>query len=299
MGNPMGTTLRAWRDRLSPEAAGLPRRAARRSPGLRREELAELAGISVDYVVRLEQGRARTPSDQVVAALARALRLNAEERGHLYRLAGLQPPAEGRVVDTLPPGMARLLARLGDVPVAVFAADWTLVWWNPSWAGLFGDPSGIAPEARNLVRLRFPVAEDRGRLTNWPVIPADAEAADRALVADLRQASARYPDDPRLAALVARTLAGNARFAAFWAEGLVGRHAEDRKLIRHPVAGDITVDCDVLIDGSTDLKVIAYTAVPGSEDEAKLRSVGAGGGVRASHAATAPAGTGGAAEAVA
>lgn len=271
--NQLGTTLRAWRDRLSPDVAGLPRRTARRTPGLRREELAELAGISVDYVVRLEQGRASTPSDQVVGALARALRLDADERGHLYRLAGLQAPPEGEVVDRLPPGMARLLARLADIPVAVFAADWTLVWWNQYWAGLFGDPSTIAPEVRNLVRLRFPVADDRGRLTSWPVIPANAEAADRALVADLRQASARYPDDPRLAALVSRTLAGNARFANFWVEGVVGRHAEDQKLIRHPRVGDITVDCDVLTDGDTDLKVIAYTAVPGSEDEAKLRMV--------------------------
>ncbi|ACZ32154.1 transcriptional regulator, XRE family [Xylanimonas cellulosilytica DSM 15894] len=271
--NRLGATLRAWRDRLSPEVAGLPGRAARRSPGLRREDVAELAGISVDYVVRLEQGRASAPSDQVVAALARALRLDVDERGHLYRLAGLRPPSEGPFPDRLPPGMARLLARLADVPVAVFAADWTLVWWNPHWAALFGDPTRFSPDARNLVRLRFPVAEDRGRLTSWPVIPADAEAADRALVADLRQASGRYPDDPRLTALVTRTLAGNTRFAKFWTEGTVGRHAEDRKLVRHPDVGDITVDCDVLTDEGTDLKVVAYTAAPGSEDETRLRTV--------------------------
>lgn len=271
--NRLGTTLRAWRDRLSPETAGLSRRAVRRSPGLRREELAELAGISVDYVVRLEQGRASAPSDQVVAALSRALQLDPDERAHLYRLAGLHPPTTGPIVDRLPPGMVRLLSRMSDVPVAVFAADWTLVWWNPHWAGLFGDPHDIAPEARNLVRLRFPVAEDRGRLTAWPVVPANAEAADRALVADLRQASARYPDDVRLAALVRRTLAGNARFSAFWAEGAVGRHAEDRKVVRHPLVGDIAVDCDVLADGDTDLKIVAYTAVPGSDDEARLARV--------------------------
>ncbi|NMF28738.1 helix-turn-helix domain-containing protein [Cellulosimicrobium aquatile] len=271
--NRLGTTLRAWRDRLSPQVAGLPRRAGTRAPGLRREDLAELAGVSVDYVVRLEQGRASTPSDQVVAALARALQLDPDERSHLYRLAGLSTPSPGHVVDRIPPGMHRLLTRLDDTPVAVFAADWRLVWWNQPWAGLFGDPSHLDAEVRNLVRLRFPVADDRGRLTSWPVIPADAEASDRALVADLRRASARYPDDPRLGALVSRTLTGNPRFARFWADGTVARHAEDQKRIRHPEVGEIVVDCDVLTDGDTDLKVIAYTAAPGSESERKLRAV--------------------------
>jgi len=271
--NRLGTTIRAWRDRLSPQVAGLPRRSGGRSPGLRREDLAELAGISVDYVVRLEQGRATTPSDQVVAALARALRLDADERSHLYQLAGLSAPSRGQVIDRMPPGMQRLVTRLADTPVAVFAADWSLVWWNEPWAGLFGDPSSLDPQVRNLVRLRFPVADDRGKLTSWPVIPADAEASDRALVADLRRASARYPEDPRVSALVSRTLAGNARFARFWAEGAVSRHAEDQKRIRHPEVGEIIVDCDVLTDGDTDLKVIAYTATPGSESERKLRMV--------------------------
>lgn len=269
--NHLGMTLRAWRDRLSPEAAGLPERGRRRSSGLRREDVAELAGISVDYVVRLEQGRATTPSEQVVRALACALRLSAEERDHLYRLAGLQAPQHSLVIDQIPAGTRRLLTRLADIPVAVFAADWSLVWWNQHWAALFGDPSRVAPEARNLVRLRFPVAEDRGKLTSWPVIPTNAEAADRALVADLRRASARYPDDPRLAALVARTLAGNARFAQFWADGTVGRHNGNQKTIRHPELGDIVVDCDVLTDADTELKLLAYTAAPGSDDETKLK----------------------------
>lgn len=268
--HPLGATLRAWRDRLTPSAVGLPERGGRRSSGLRREDVAELAGISVDYVVRLEQGRATSPSDQVLRALARSLQLTAPERDHLYRLAGVQSPSIGRIVDQVPPGTRRLLTRMADIPVAIFAADWSLVWWNQRWAALFGDPSQVTPEARNLVRLRFPVAEDRGWLVNWPVIPADAESADRALAADLRRASARYPDDPRLSALLARTLAGNARFAAFWADGAVGRHNGNQKTVRHPSVGDIVVDCDVLTDADTDLKVLAYTAAPGSEDEARL-----------------------------
>jgi PAS domain-containing protein len=272
--NQMGATLRAWRDRLSPETVGLPVDRARRSPGLRREELAELAGLSVDYLVRLEQGRALSPSGQVVGSLARALRLSQDERAHLHRLAGLVPPQDQRVVDDIPLSMQRLLTLLDSTPVAVFAADWRLVWWNPRWVALFGEPTKISAEERNLVRLRFPVESDRGRLTSWPVIPDNAEAADRALVADLRQAAVRFPDDPRVSDLVAGRVAGNPRFAAFWAEGAVGRHAEDRKTIRHPVIGEVSVDSDDLTDGDTDLKIVAYTAVPGSEDEAKLQLAG-------------------------
>ncbi|MEF9907179.1 helix-turn-helix transcriptional regulator [Streptomyces sp. P9-A2] len=272
--NQLGATLRAWRDRLSPEAVGLPVDRARRSPGLRREELAELAGLSVDYLVRLEQGRAVNPSEQIVGSLARALQLSQDERDHLHRLAGFRPPQDRRVVDDIPPSMRRLLTLLDSTPVAVFAADWQLVWWNPRWAALFGEPTRIGAEERNLVRLRFPVASDRGRLTSWPVIPVNAEAADRALVADLRRAAARFPDDPRVSELVAGRVAGNPRFAAFWADAAVGRHAEDRKTIRHPVIGEVSVDCDVLTDGDTDLKVVAYTAVPGSEDESKLELAG-------------------------
>jgi len=266
----LGATIHAWRDRLAPAAAGLPSGRARRAAGLRREDLAELAGVSVDYVVRLEQGRATSPSAQVVSALARALQLSRQERDHLYRLAGLQPPQDGTITEHIPPGMQRVLTRLGETPVSVFAADWQLIWWNRSWAALLGDPSGVPAEDRNLVKARFPVAGRRSQFTGWPVVSEDAEATDRAVVADLRRASARYPGDARLAELIRRTLDGNQRFAQLWHDGAVARHTEDHKTIKHPDIGDITVDCDVLNDGDTDLKIVIYTVVPGSEDETKL-----------------------------
>src|ERR1700748_715447 len=112
----LGATIRAWRDRLTPADAGLPAGRARRAAGLRREELADLAGVSVDYVVRLEQGRATTPSAQVVSALARALRLSRQERDHLYRLAGLQPPLDGMINDHIPPGTPRVPTPPGGDP---------------------------------------------------------------------------------------------------------------------------------------------------------------------------------------
>ena len=263
--------LRAWRDRLSPAAVGLPAARARRAVGLRREDLSDLAGISVDYLVRLEQGRAERPSAQVIAALARALQLTLDERDHLYRLAGLAPPSDGMIADHIPPGMQRLLIRPGETPLGVFSADWRLIWWNQSWTALLGDPSAVPPDRRSLVRSRFPVAGDAGQITTHRVIAENAEATDRAVVADLRRAAGRFAADRRLAALIHGRLEGNPRFAQLWRDGVVAGHREDRKTICHPDAGDITVDCDVLSDSDTDLKVVIYTTEPGSQDETKLR----------------------------
>src|SRR3954466_9834998 len=170
----LGPTIRAWRDRLPPSAAALPVGRTRRAAGLRREELAELAGMSVDYVVRLEQGRATTPSAQVVASLARALQLSTAERDHLYRLGHPGPPADGAISSHIPPGVHRVLARLGDVAVAVFAADWQLIWWNRGWAALLGDPSSSPPQLRNFARDRFPVDAGPARLALWPVSELDS-----------------------------------------------------------------------------------------------------------------------------
>jgi hypothetical protein len=193
-----------------------------------------------------KQGRATTPSGQVVAALARALQLTRAERDHLYSLAGLQPPGDRVISDHISPGVQRLLTRLGDMSVAVFAADWRLLWWSRSWAALLGDPSSAAPEDRNFVRSRFPIPASRGRLEAWPVRSSNPEATDRAIVADLRRASARYPEDCRLAELLHSTIDGNSLFAQLWRADAVGEHAEDRKTIEHPIVGDVIVDCDVL-----------------------------------------------------
>jgi transcriptional regulator with XRE-family HTH domain len=270
-GTGLGAMIRAWRDRLPPSAAALPVARGRRAAGLRREELADLAGVSVDYVVRLEQGRATTPSRSVVASLARALQLSTAERDHLYRLAQLVPPANSAISDHLPPGMQRVLARLGDVAVAVFAADWQLVWWNRGWAALLGDPSASPPRLRNFARDRFPVDAGPACLALWPVTEQDRDATDAAVVSDLRRATGRFPQHTRLAVLIRELSAGNRRFAELWTTGEVAAHREDHKTIDHPSVGLITVDCDVLTDGDSELKIVIMTAAPGSEDETKLR----------------------------
>jgi transcriptional regulator with XRE-family HTH domain len=267
----LGATLRAWRDRLPPAAAGLPSGRARRARGLRREELAELAGISVDYVVRLEQQRATTPSAQVVAALARALWLTNTERDHLYRLARLAPPADAEISDHIPPGLHRVLSRLGDTAVAVFAADWQLIWWNSGWAGLLGDPSSTPPALRNFARDSFPVDGDGPRLSQWPVTSLALDTVEAAIVSDLRRATGRFPNNSRLTMLIQVLTAGNQRFAELWASGAVSAHREDHKIIEHPAVGPIAVDCDVMTDGDAELKIVLLTAAPDTGDETKLR----------------------------
>ncbi|MFI1035466.1 helix-turn-helix transcriptional regulator [Streptomyces sp. NPDC020951] len=267
----LGEMIRTWRNRLPPSAVALPVGPARRAIGLRREELAGLAGVSVDYLVRLEQGRATAPSAPVVASLARALQLSTAERDHLYRLAHLVPPADGAISSHISPGVQRVLSRLGDVAVAVFAADWQLIWWNRSWAALFGDPLSVPPHLRNFARERFPVGEGTVHLGRWPVIELDRDATDAAIVSDLRRATGRFPRDAHLAELVRELSAGNQRFAELWATGAVAARREDHKTVEHPSVGPVSVDCDVLTDGESDLKIVIMTAVPGSTDETKLK----------------------------
>jgi transcriptional regulator with XRE-family HTH domain len=270
-GTGLGAMIRTWRDRLPPSAAGLPVARGRRTTGLRREELAELAGVSVDYVVRLEQGRATTPSASVVAALARALQLSTAERDHLYRLAQLVAPADGTIGDHLPPSVQRVLIRLRDVPVAAFAADWQMVWWNQSWTALLGDPSAVPPRLRNFARDRFPVDAGQTSIARWPVTESDPDTTDAALVSDLRRATGRFPRDRRLATLIRELNAGNERFAELWATGEVAVNRNVHKTVDHPSVGPITVDCDILTDGDSELKIVIMTAAPGSEDESRLQ----------------------------
>ncbi|MFC4120585.1 helix-turn-helix transcriptional regulator [Nonomuraea zeae] len=260
-----GQALRRWRDRVPPEAAGLPSGGQRRAAGLRREELGLLAGISVDYVTRLEQGRAANPSAQVVEALARALRLSGAERAHLFRLAGLAPPGPETVPAYLTSSVQRLLDRLSGTPVAVYDASWTLLVANRPYAALMGDPSGWRGNQRNGVWRHFLGSGGRVRHTtqSQPVFEA-------ALVADLRTASGRYPADQGLRRLIAELRAGSDRFAELWDSGAVGRHEAARKTIDHPQAGALTLDCDVLTVAGSDLRIMIYTAEPGTEDAERL-----------------------------
>lgn len=257
-------TLRGWRDRLTPAEVGLPGGLRRRSPGLRREELALLAGVSADYLTRLEQGRAAAPSRQVVGALARALRLSTEEADHLHLLAGLAPPVGG-TSRHLTPGVQRLLDRLADTPVAVFDAGWHLLAANQVWAAAFGDPTGWEGRGRNVIWRHFTGAPTRVEQT-----PEQATAFSAALVADLRVVTGLHPDDAELQQLVAALRASSAHFRSLWEAGAHGAHTSSRKVLVHPAVGRVELDCDVLTVAGSDLHVVAYTAAPGTADAARL-----------------------------
>ncbi|WP_405641089.1 helix-turn-helix transcriptional regulator [Streptomyces sp. NBC_00019] len=264
----LGQALRRWRDRVAPETAGLPAGGQRRAAGLRREELALLAGISVDYVTRLEQGRAASPSRQVVEALARALRLSRDERGYLFRLAGLVPPGPETVPGYITPSVQRLLDRLVGTPVGVSDAAMTLLVANPMYAALMGDPSGLRGFERNGVWRNFLGAPGRVRHT-----PEERRAFEAAMVAELRSTASRYPADPQLRRLIAELRAGSERFAELWDAGVVGRLEASRKTIEHPQVGLVTLDCDLLRVEGNDLHILVYSAEPGTEAAEKLELV--------------------------
>ncbi|MGP0031070.1 MAG: helix-turn-helix domain-containing protein [Acidimicrobiales bacterium] len=264
----MGPYIQVWRHRLQSVDAGLPTGSSRRTRGLRREELASLAGISVDYLVRLEQGRATNPSTQVLAALSRALRLTVEERDHLYTVAGQAPPKRSAVTAHVPPSVQRLVDRLADLPVAVYDPAWTIITWNAAWAALMGDPSTVSGLDRNLLWRTFTGKSTRVRRSNDEVDDFETNA-----VADLRRAVGTYPDDSRLHQLVEELRQASPRFAKLWAERMVNSSGSSSKTIVHPEVGPITLDCDVLTVAGSDLRLVVYTAEPSSPDADQLRLV--------------------------
>ncbi|MEF2977629.1 helix-turn-helix transcriptional regulator [Subtercola sp. YIM 133946] len=266
----LAALLRSWRDRLSPVDVGYPAGDSRRATGLRREELAALAGLSVDYVVRLEQGRARRPSAQVASALARALQLSDTERDHLYLVAGLLPPTPAEVPTHIPPGVQRLMARLGEIPLAVFTASWDLITCSPLWIALLGRPVQPAAGRPNLIRSLFTdsaLHDGEGHIVSRS---GSVDAFGASLVSDLRRVHGRYPLDRGVNALIAELLVSSDVFRALWQSGTVGEHQSERKVVHSEVVGDLELDCDVFTVAGTDLRVVAYTAATGSAAAEKL-----------------------------
>jgi transcriptional regulator with XRE-family HTH domain len=260
--------LRSRRERISAADVGLPAGRRRRTPGLRREEVAQLAYISTEYYTRLEQARAPRPSREVLAGLARALRLSEAERGHLHHLAGAPPGP--------PPGPRRevhrdildLLDRLPQAAVMVLSATYEVIAWNDLAAALMGDFSALSPRERNLIRYAF---------LNGSRPPVLAEA-DRAAFANeaarrLRAAAARYPGAREVEELVSELLDGSAEFARLWASHDVSPGPSLRKTLHHPLVGPITLNCHVLDISDRDQQVVIYTADPGSPAEEALRLI--------------------------
>jgi transcriptional regulator with XRE-family HTH domain len=273
----LARAIKRARDRVRPEDAGLPAGLHRRVPGLRREELALLAGISVDYVVRLEQARGPQPSEQVLTSLCRALRLEKDERDHVFHLAGATPPHAGLIDLHVRPSMLRLIDRFVDLPALVTSAKGDVLAWNAMSSALHGDWSRLRPDRRNQPRLRFlpdPSDPPRSRVGGPP---AEREATAAQTVANLRSVAGRYPDDPGLARLLEELQHGSAEFRELWTHTDAGAWRSHTKTVEHPTLGVLVLECDTLHVPDVDQNLIVYSAAPGSPEAdalALLRVVG-------------------------
>jgi transcriptional regulator with XRE-family HTH domain len=258
--------LRRCRARVRPGDVGLEAGRRRRTPGLRRQEVAQLASMSVDYYIRLEQGRGPKPSRQMIAAISRALRLSGDERDYLHHLAGEVPgPPPGPRQDVRP-GVLHLLDRLDDTPALVCDAKYDVLAWNPMAAALIVDFSALPPGERNVIWRFFTNEEARAR--------HDADGARRFAresVADLRAAAARYPRDSGIRRLIDRLLAASPEFAELWARQDVQVRRSARKRLHHPLVGPLDLDCEGLHDPQHDQWIVLYTAAPGTPSHDALR----------------------------
>lgn len=262
----LGLALRRARERVRPSDVGLPGGSRRRVPGLRRHEVAVLAGVSVEYVTRLEQGRGPRPSASVLAALARALRLDDDERDYVFRLAGAAPPTPTHICSVVSSRLQGLIDRLDDLPVLVLDAKCDVIAWNDMATALLGDVSAWPPDQRNVVWQRF--LGRGGRVAMSDVERRETEVQS---VASLRAASARYPDDPGLRRLIAELRNKSPRFAALWDEGRSSLWRSQKKTIDHPELGSLVLDCDMLISPDTDQTLIVYSAAHGTAAADALR----------------------------
>ncbi|MFC8519310.1 helix-turn-helix transcriptional regulator [Streptomyces sp. NPDC057257] len=260
--------LRSRRERITPADVGLPGGPRRRTPGLRREEVAQLAYMSTEYYTRLEQARAPHPSREVLGQLARALRLSDAERDHLHHLAGTPqgpPPGPSREVRQ---SIVDLLHRLPQAAAIVLSASYEVIAWNELAAALMEDFSALPRRDRNLVRRAFLGPRPQGRRLYGV---SDADEFARSSAQHLRATAARYPDDPELTALVGELLAGSEEFARLWAGHDVTAVPTLRKTFDHPLVGPVTVNCDVLDITDQDQRVVIYTAAPGTPSAEALR----------------------------
>jgi len=262
--------LRTRRERLRPRDVGLPDGQRRRTPGLRRQEVAQLASLSVDYYIRLEQARGPRPSRHVLTALARALMLSADEREYLFRVADEEPSQVRSPSHEVPAGVRYLIDVMPETPAYVVSARYDILAWNRLATFFVGDLSGFADDDRNMIRWMFARPPDD---RYWD--DEHALAFTRSVVADLRAAHARYPGDRSIAALAGELLALSPHFAAMWAEHEVGGQHPMVKRVDHPLTGPIEFECQVLHIADTDQRLIAYVAAPGSASQVAFRRLAA------------------------
>lgn len=251
-----GDFLRSRRERLSPEAVGLPAGGRRRTPGLRREEVALLAGISVDYLTRLEQGRETNPSQEVLESLGRVLHFGLYEWNHLYDLLGatsLPEKCSGELPEAAVEDSTRtLLDRLGPTPAFVLEQTADIAAWNRAFAGLMAERGLFDLDPPNLLRYTFLVPEARGLFREWEAVAAEH-------VGNLRVAAARWPNDRQLRQLVGELSMASPDFASLWSTYEVTESRRGRTLLDHPIAGELVLDFEALtLPGCSDQHLVTY-----------------------------------------
>jgi hypothetical protein len=257
----LGAFLRSRRDRIRPGDVGLPAGPRRRVPGLRRDEVAQLAGASVDYYNELERGAGSQPSEQMLAALARALRLTADERDYLYRLADRPVPAPGSAASHVHPGMLDLLHRMPSTPAQVITDLHVTLVQNPLAVALLGDHSRFQGTRASFVHRWFTEADARSLYPE-----ADHEAQSRAFVADLRAAAARRDaKDAEVTSMIRSLRDTSPEFAALWADHEVAFRRDDRKRIRHPALGVVEVNCLNLFSEDGRQRLLWFTPALGTD----------------------------------
>ncbi|MEA9984673.1 MULTISPECIES: helix-turn-helix transcriptional regulator [Subtercola] len=261
----LASFLRTRREALQPEDVGLSRGPRRRANGLRREEVAELAGMSTDYYARLERSNAPAPSEQMVGAIARALRLSLTERDHLFHLTGHTTPTRAQRGDHINPGLMRVLDRLHDTPAQVMNSMGETLAQTPLAVALLGEQTQFHGDRRSNLYRWFTEPESR------QIYPErDHERLGRVFVAQHRGVVTQQGSTSRAAALARRLTEQSPEFAAIWADHEVGLLHSDDKWFVHPEVGELSLNCQVLLDPDQEQCLLIFTAKPGTDSYERL-----------------------------
>jgi transcriptional regulator with XRE-family HTH domain len=262
----LGNFLRARREATTPGQVGLSQSGSRRTPGLRREEVAMLTGVSTDYYIRIEQGRERHPSDQVLAALARALHLDADATNYLYELAHprARPPGQINRLDQVSPGVVRLMESWDQTPAFLISRRLDVLAANRLAEALYGALSYLD----NCMRMVFLSPEA-------PDFYADWEKVAHSKTAQLRSALGADAEDPALRRLIEELSAHSPEFRRMWARHDVRSRSDEVKRFHHPEVGELTLNYEVFtVSGAPGQQLIVLAAEPGSSSDHALAELG-------------------------
>ncbi len=264
----LGDFLRTRRARLTPEDVGLPRGSRRKTPGLRRAEVAQMVGVSVDWYTWLEQGRSITPSTQVLERLVQTLRLDANERSHLFLLAQQQaPPALLQETEIVSPALQHLLDQFGTRPAFVSGRRWDILAWNDAGCAVFGDFRRMTTRERNTIWGIFTDPRSRQYVVDW-------EEDARHILAQFRSSCGRYPGDAQLTELIHDLQLCSPEFRAWWPDHEVRSGQEGRKTLNHPQVGYLLFErLTFQVFDTPDLKVTVYTPLEETDTPRKLEQL--------------------------